>query len=264
MTKLDEQRVAWRLREFRLARERLRIDFSGRGEAKFLEAVISAPTITRLKKSEEEFPSHKFDPSVQERLIHGLLEHERSASLYDQLAHLMEQPEGARDDLLRDYLGEFRYFRFACKGAIDDIYYVSGRIRIFKDPEGNPSFEHWSHDYASEDPEHTGLVFHYENRIYMLGTARGMMRLAIGRTLTAPKSRGYIAGLVVSVRDDPHRDPYSARFIMVHEANKLLIQRLSDESSSSEQNTVGGFKTNGEVAFGEVSRADYAWYLLTH
>jgi hypothetical protein len=164
----------------------------------------------------------------------------------------MDQGSGEKTTILSHYLGEYRYFQYATKGGIGDLVYVSGEILIFQNRAGDPAFHHWSHDYFEKKPEHEGFVFHYESRLYFAATKQGVMRLGIARTFAGKRHESYLPGLIVSVRDDPHRDPYAARFIMVHSDNRELIAELDPASPA------------GAEAFKARTKADYAWYMLLH
>lgn len=137
--------------------------------------------------------------------------------------------------MLEGYQGQYHYFQYWTPQGVEALRLVTGRIEVYADDAGNPAFRHWSHNYDKEKPEHEGFVFHYETKLYFAATRRGVMRLAIARTFAEHRSENFLPGLIVSVRDEPYRDPYAARFILVHEENKTLIRKLDPKAKGAKQ-----------------------------
>jgi hypothetical protein len=219
-----------RARAFKEARDRFRMEYKTRGAAKEVEPLFSAATVHRLRLQENEWSNGKFSPATQKRLI-WLFRQEQNATLYDRMSKEIGQKAGDTNLLLEDYLGEYRYFRYASHGEEKDAILVEGKIVISRDYNGDPMFAHWSHDYdwADPTPEHNGFVFRYESRLFFAARRRGIMRLAIASTFAEVRSRDALYGLVLSVRSKPsQRHPFCARFIMVHRDNASLSKELSE------------------------------------
>lgn len=241
------------LKGFGPARDRLRDEIPQKLLMKTFFPLFSSATITRLRKSDTEYASSNFSKTIQERLI-WFFDQPRYRSLYWLLADQIGQDENDLAHLLKNYRGEYRYFRFASlSGDEKNLTYVSGRIVIERDADGDPSFRHWSEDYGVTKPvaEHIGYVFKQEQRLFFAGRKVGVMRLGIARTFDSDKAKDALHGIVVSVRTS-QRDPYGARFIMVHVDNEQLIETLDPKSPGSKQ------------AFFNLSKGRYAYYMLIH
>ena len=136
--------------------------------------------------------------------------------------------------------GKYRYFRFFSKGnSRDEHEYNYGGGKIHIENENNiPVFKHWSHNYEGDTPEHTGYVYKSDNHIFMLGAGEKKMRLAVAYNVNKPSDE-LIAGIVLSQRNAAPYNAFAARFLMVHEDNKNLIEKLSSTiPTTSEQNEI--------------------------
>lgn len=234
------------LKQFDEARQVFLERYSARGTKAALYGKISATTVSRLIRPDK-FPNDKFGPRIQKWLIKQVSAPTESG-LYAQMAHQMAQKEGDKAILLDAYLGKYHYFQYWTRQGVESRKLVMGEIHVFADDGGNPAFRHWSHDYDKPKPEHEGFVFHYEAKLYFAGTRPGVMRLAIARTF-APEGRreSFLPGLIVSVRNEPYRDPYAARFILVHEDNRTLIDDLDpDKNSKAEARFAELLKSSGD------------------
>jgi hypothetical protein len=150
-------------------------------------------------------------------------------SLYSLLARGMRQTDGNKSDLLKLYMGKYRYFRYAtAHGTAAEAEYSFGRMNLLPNDD-EPRFEHWSHDAKRRDvPENDGYVFKHDSRIYFAGKRPGVMRLAIAQGFeNGDPATSCLKGIVLSARMDLG-DPFSARFIMVHESNKELSRELGE------------------------------------
>lgn len=156
----------------------------------------------------------------------------RTKFLYELLSRELEQVDiGQSVQAIEQLLGDYRYFRYWSEQDAGQLEYVSGTIVIKLNEGGMPVFEHRSHNHDPDPaapPEHTGFVFLGNGHLYMLGWRASTIRLGMARTLE-DRRRSYMHGLVLSVRGGAKKDPFSARFVMVHSDNAAQIQKLQDE-----------------------------------
>lgn len=219
---------AKRLADFKAARDRLRQDCAvARGETKRFYPIFSPNWVGDMRLSEDEKPSADQKPIHQDRLI-WFYKNQNRLSLYDQLAKLIDHDPTDQDYILRRYLGDYCYFRYAAVGR-DRAEYVKGTMRI-EDRNGRPEFSHWSHDLDPDvdQPAHRGYVYRIDSNLFFAGRAHGVMRLSIARTMRGTPAGDYMPGLVLSMRSST-RDPFAARFIMVSEKNKDLLAKLDPD-----------------------------------
>lgn len=180
-----------------------------------------------------------------------------SDRVYQGMATYIQQASDVRETITADYEGQYSYFRYHGPNATK---FGEGFVQIYRDRNGDPSFNHWSANYpryetppdgscgAQRRPEHRGYVFIGGNRLYLLGRRRLVIRLA---TLVIPEDRAtepYV-GMLLSVRDEGSvRMPFAARTILVPHANVAVLERLRSKDGE------------GEAAFKSFF-ADRYWYM---
>lgn len=233
------------------ARDWLRTKFSVKAALELFNGELSEGTIKRLRGTKY----NRFKPLYRAMLV-KVYKPEKVETFYDQVAFLLDQERSQKSEILKRYEGEYKYYRYASPKG-DSLVYVSGRIKIFEDNEGNPAFQHWSATYLARakkerDPQHTGYVFVQENRLFMMGVGEGTLRLSICETFKKnARANSVLHGIVVSTRSSP-RDPFGARFILVHADNGEAQSRLDPGNPDGEKN------------FHQDSIWDQAHYLKIH
>lgn len=189
---------------------------------------LARSTVERIARSAEYRPVISTQRQVI-RLAQALPE-----TRYAVLAEWIEQDVPA-SRILADYSGRYRYFRYAQPDSLPRRY-VSGWLTIGPDANGDPGFQHWSHDYppdVNEEPEHFGHVLKCGERVTLLGARRGVLRLAICKAFTGNRSKEVLQGVIASVRTHM-RDPFSALFVLVHEDNAQALSELKPIQGSTE------------------------------
>lgn len=220
--------------QFNEARDWLR-QMTHREAVVLLGRELSETTIKRLRGSSY----HSFSTAFRWALISAHRPQQR-LTLYDNISVLLEQTL-SKSDIISQYSGEYRDYRYACPRG-NDIIYVSGRIRIYEDPDGNPSFQHWSRSYLLQhgehvEPQHMGYVMVQNERLFFVGVGDGTLTMSICETFRRkndPKD-SVLHGIVLSTRSSP-RDPFSANFILVHSDNKKRQESLDPDNPEGEEN----------------------------
>lgn len=214
--------------------------------------------------------------SQNKRRLVWLFSSEGEPFIYGKIASYVGQVDGAVRDIIGGNRGNYTYFRYWSNplGTHDRLEYVSGRITILE-RNGIPVFHHWSHNHESETPEHTGYVFLSDGGLFFLGHRAGTLRLGVARPIL-DKQIDYMHGLVLSRRASSHKQPFAARFLMVHESNGPLIEKLSNKTPLTKEEKEGlalrmkerdipgvPAATHGEeVFFTKSENGRYAYYML--
>ncbi|MCJ2189164.1 hypothetical protein [Novosphingobium beihaiensis] len=219
---------------YKNAREALLNHYPTPEKQSALYPIFSRETIQRLIEGHPDIR-----PSTQKRLIWAMNAGVSNA-VYQGMATYMRQDPAQRDLIFETMAnekanGEFSYFRYHAPGAID---FGEGWLKIYRDPNGDPSFSHWSMNYGrykdkerteERTPEHVGYVFRSRDRIFLLGRRPGVVRLA---TLVEPEDTDvdpYIGMLLSLRKQDGLQIPFAARVILVPHSNEPLLKRLRSE-----------------------------------
>jgi hypothetical protein len=181
---------------------------------------------------------------------------EQRLTLYEHLAVLLAQ-DMSKDEIIKRYAGEYHDYRFACPVG-DKMIYVSGRYNIYEDPNGDPSFQHWSRSYLADhgeesEAQHVGYVMVQNERLFLLGAGDGTLTMSICETFRPGKEQkdSVLRGVVLSTRSIP-RDPFGATFILVHSDN------------TKGQETFDPKNPDGVEKFKNYFNADSPYYLKIH
>jgi hypothetical protein len=265
----DEQ-APERIALFENARTWLRTAYAGRGAGRSLSPIFSTATLTRLFKSEADYPARQFSGAIRERLI-WLFEGSGRAGAYQAIENLMGHTEIGRSLIYRDYAGEYALFRFAAihapgsggpggnlqPGAADDdksktsnhphLEFVEEWLRIYKDDDDEPAYEYKTHEFANDAIMVNGGVFYAGGKLFMPGLSMDNMSLAIVSASRAMRASSGMQGFWNSVGKRGSGTPFSARFFMVDLQNQSLIDRLRGPSKEAE--------------FHKATGADYAYYM---
>ena len=240
---------------FEKNRQRLRLEFRGDHShaARVFDQIIDRKMMQRLMASEEAEPSDRFQPSSKKRLNYLYGAHS-DTRIYDGLSSKISQNPEDAVSLLKTVRGEYVYYRhFSAntdpKKQVDDAEIQKGRIEIFGE-DGRPKLHHWSHNWDSVEPEHTGYVFQSGTNMFMLGMSAGVMRLAISNIPRKPND--LIVGIIASVRSAFPHNPFGARFVMVRKENEA-IQSLLDESNPGRR-----------AEFHRITKGEYSWLMLSY
>jgi hypothetical protein len=181
--------------------------------------------------------------------------------VYRILSELMGQDSEAIQKLKDEFLGGYEYFRYHAPSSGDPRDLVKGFLRLDESASGTITFEHRSHDWADEGPEHTGWVFLSRGKIFMLATRPGVLRLAIADAPPGydPNELGMKA-LVLSVRTGSKadwKDPFAAKALVFKSNCKELAEfnQIPEIDQSKRFNSLflkGNDKKSGQDAFAQI------------
>ncbi len=178
---------------------------------------------------------------------------------YDLFVGRMGLTRAGTDSLRAHWIGTYRYARFYTElNSVQSVRYngCGGILEILCDENDEndiPRFRHRSENFKPKDDddwEHSGFVFKTDGQVFFLGTAAGVMRLAVAQAVIRPASEP-IFGVIVSLRSAAPYTPFGARFIMVKDDNTELLARLSDPKT-------------GEAEFHRLTKDTQSFYMLAH
>lgn len=215
---------------FEKARQWIRDEFSVAESNEFFGSELSKTSVKRLRGKTYD----KFKASTKLTVIKAFKPEQR-VSPYEEISVYLGQTVSA-EDVLKQYRGNYRYYRItAPKG--DDTVYASGSIRIYADPDGKPSFAHRSSSHlknSATDPQHMGYVFVHGERLFLAGAGDGTLTMWICETFRSSPETDVLHGVSVSSRSIP-RDPFAARFILVHNKNSVWQEQLDPQSDGGHE-----------------------------
>jgi hypothetical protein len=255
-SRLSDAQVA----AFAKLRDKMRFEHAGHHHADSkLNALFSAATLSRLLKSESDYPSESFSPAVRERLIWAYREAD-DHGVYGGIEALIGQSEIGRRIIQDNFCGDFSLFRFERKLPTyhhtsilndeferfpsPDLELIEERISIEFDRHNEPEFKYWAKDNQSEEHDLYGAVFYSLGKLFLTGTARDTIALGI---LHVSRIDEPMHGFWTSTSNSGMRAPYSARV--------LLVNRKSDSVISSLKSI------DGPDIFFKITDGSYAFYM---
>lgn len=189
----------------------------------------------RLIRSQEFFKLREFRKQNENYI-------ENSDQVYRVIADLAQQESEYLKDLRASYSGDYEYVRYHALTAASPRELVRGKLKLHPSALGSMVFEHWSHDWAAAEPEHTGWVFLMRGKMFMLATRPGVLRLAIADAPPGHKPDEHgMRALVLSVRTGTTadwKDPFAAKAIIF----KAGCRELIEYDSASDEERIAMFK----------------------
>lgn len=257
---INSQGSSAQIAAFAKLRDKMRFEHVGHAQADSkLNALFSAATLSRLLKSEDDYPSESFSPAVRERLIWAYREAD-DRGVYGGIEALIGQSEIGRRIIQDNFCGDFSLFRFERKlhayhhppifnddferFPSPDLELIEERVAIDFDRHNEPEFKYWSKDNQTEDHDLYGAVFYSLGKLFLTGTARDTIALGI---LYVSRIDEPMHGFWTSTANSGMRAPYSARV--------LLVNRKSDSVISSLRSN------NGPDIFFKITEGSYAFYM---
>lgn len=227
---------------FEKAREAFLKKYDGvKSAGSAFKGILSKESVNRIKR--KDYIWNDYGKRLRNKLIE-LMDKQDTAltSAYSAVSVLMLQNEESKNDILRNFQGEYRYFRFASQsGLSEQAEYSAGKIVIRKSDGEEPIFELWSHDDPEKwtgEPEINGFVFKDDSQLFLLGYRTGVLRLAVARVNAKGTKSQHLMGVVLSVRMIMN-DPFSARFLLVNIESRALLEKYGDMGLAPNGKKVG-------------------------